>query len=117
MTIDDLIEALSPLVVGDVYTDLADLDSVMPLIILQQVGGRPNQFVEGAAPLDKHSRLQISVLSQFRREANHIINQIENLVVQAPFLADIEGRPIWFSNSDTNVRGVHQDFSFLFSDT
>jgi hypothetical protein len=112
MNESDLVTVLGTLVSGEVHPDAAPENTPLPYITYQQVGGRPINYLEGQGSDKKHSRIQIWAFSQTRQECMTLIRQIENLVVQAPLLANIEGAAIAYHDTQTKIRGAHQDFSF-----
>ena len=108
----NLFTALSTLVNGRVFPDVAPSATTLPYITFQQKGGKPVNFLGAEYADKKNARFQINVWCATRIEAATLSRSIENLMVQSPLLGVIEGGSIATYDEETNTRGAMQDFSF-----
>lgn len=107
----DLFNAIKALVGNRCFPDVAPEGTATPYITWQQVGGPAYAYVEKAVPNLEGARMQITVWSATRLEANTIIRQVEPALVAA---SGFEARPIGGFTAtfdrDTGLRGSRQDF-------
>ena len=61
--------ALSPLVAGRVFPDVAPLDTPRPYITYQQVGGTAHAYIDKALPDHEHALVQLNVWADTRLQA------------------------------------------------
>lgn len=103
---------LAPLVSGRMYPDVAPLDSDLPRIVYQQVGGDSVVFIEGTLPNTENARMQLACWATTRAAALDLAKQVETAIVASPAF---QGRPISARVSDyeedTELYGARQDFS------
>lgn len=115
MTVEALIvSALSALVGGRVYPDLAPDPVSTPYIVYQQVGGRPVNFVDSATlPSKANGRFQITVWSATRLEVAALSKAAADVLrADAGLQTTVLGQPVADYDAVTKLRGSRQDFSF-----
>lgn len=117
MTVEaDLYSALTGLVSGRVYPDVAPTGAARPYITYQQIGGEAVAFLESVMPSKKNGRFQINVWADTRLAVASLSVQVETALVQSTTLrAQAIGAPAWTYEVDTKLYGTNQDFS-IFSD-
>lgn len=107
--------ALSALVSGRVFPDIAPEGVAKPYITYQQVGGDAVNYVEAAVPDTQNARVQINVWALTRVEASALGEQAENVL---RLLTDVQttvlGARVSVHEADTNLRGARQDFSIWY---
>jgi hypothetical protein len=112
MSIDTLIvAALSPLVAGRVYPDVAPDTPVLPYIVYQQVGGEGLVFLEGTLPDHEGCRIQLATWGTRRLDVTALAKLAEEALIDAP---DLQTEPLGGRVSDhepeTKRYGARQDF-------
>jgi hypothetical protein len=109
----DIKDALSPLVGGRVFPDVAPPKAARPCITYQQVGGRPVAFMERALPSKKNGRFQINTICSSRTEAAALALQIhEALILATSMQATPLDEPTALApDTTTDIYGTRQDFS------
>ena len=104
--------ALSALVAGRVYPDVAPSGAALPRIVYQQVGGQALVYLENTLADKEHGRFQIACWAMNRLAAITLMKQAEDALMAAPA---ITCTPIGARNSiyedDTQRYGCRQDFS------
>lgn len=113
MTVEaTLFTALTALVGGRVYPDVAPEGTARPYITYQQVGGRVFVYVEGTLPDAKNGRIQFDVWADTRMAANALALQVESALVAIPTLqVEPLGAYVCTHETDTGLYGAMQDFS------
>lgn len=113
MTVEaDLFAALSPLVAGRVYPDVAPNSAAMPYLVYQQVGGDTVSFLERSMPSKKNGYFQATVWATTRAEVSALALQIESaLVTSTAFQAEAKQGPVSAYTDESNTYGSHQQFS------
>ena len=113
----DIYDALSGLVAGRVYPDIAPFSAAVPQIVYQQISGTAVSFLESGKPSKKNGRFQIRVWSLTRAEATTIARAIEDLMVTSSVLrAEPMGGAMWDYDDVLKWYGTLQDFSIWFDD-
>lgn len=107
----DLVNALNPFVSNRVYPDTAELNTPLPFILYQQVGGLGFNYLGNENTDKKNARIQISVFCATRGQAMNMIRDIEDALVLSPINAQVLGAAIATYDEQTHVRGATQDFS------
>lgn len=112
MSIDTLIAAaLSPLVGGRAYPDVAPDNPVLPYIVYQQVGGAGLVFQEGTLPDHEGCRIQIATWGARRVDVTALAKLAEEALIDA---VDLQTEPLGGRVSDyeqdTKRYGARQDF-------
>ena len=102
--------ALSALVGGRVYPDVAPDDTPTPYITYQQVGGRSVSFVDSTAPNKKNARVQINVWAATRTAASDLGRTVED-TLRTALRATALGALVATYDPETRLRGTRQDFS------
>lgn len=108
-----LVTALSALVGGRAYADLAPQDTPYPFITYQQIGGVPTNTLAGNSD-GQNARVQVNAWAQTREQANTLMRSIEIVVTAEPFRAVSLGSLVAEYNAPTRGRGARQDFSFWY---
>lgn len=108
-----LFNALTGLVAGRIYADVAPADTQMPFITYQAVGGQPINYTTGETPDKENTRVQVNVWANSRLEATTIGKQVEDALRGAIELqAEVAtGRAATYDET-VGARGTVQDFSF-----
>lgn len=105
--------ALQALVSGRVFPDLAPEDTIKPYITFQQVGGEAINFIEGAIPSKRNSRVQLNVWALSRKEAAELARQVEDtLRTTSALQTTVLGSHSSDYEPETQLYGTRQDFSF-----
>jgi len=108
-----IVGALTALVAGRVYPDVAPAGVGRPYLVYQKVGGEVIAQLDNSLPSKVNGRFQISAWGASRTSIAALILQVEAAMVS------IGARPIGSSvsdyESDTKLYGSRQDFS-LWSD-
>lgn len=108
----DIVAALTSLVAGRVYPDLAPPAPQLPYIVYQQVGGEAPTFLERAVPSAKNGRFQVNVWAATRLQASALAVQAEAALTTATaFQCKPLGAFVAAFDDDTQLRGTTQDFS------
>jgi hypothetical protein len=117
VTIESTIyDALKVLVGPDdrVFPDNAPAGTTTPYITFQQVGGSSINFLEGSDPGKGIPRFQVNVWSKTRAESKALMKQAATaLRAVAALQTTVEGEPTAVYEEDTELHGMHQDFSFI----
>ena len=115
MTVETTIyDTLKTLVGNRVFPDVAPVNTVLPYITYQQVGGAPINFLDTAVPDKKRSRFQVNVWGRTRLEVADLASQVEDLLrVVTALQTSIETAPVAVYEGDIDLRGSRQDFSFV----
>jgi hypothetical protein len=113
MTIEAKIyNALSPLVGGRVFPDVAPLTTVRPYIVYNQVGGEALSYLENSVPSKKNGRFQFNVWADTRATSAAVMLQIETALVTS---TTMQARPMSAPNNDfdhdMDLFGSMQDFT------
>lgn len=117
MSIEDTIyQALQGLVSGRVERVVARTPPARPYITFQQVGGQPISFVESVHPGKYRGRFQINVWADDLDGAVSIARQAERALVEHSTLRGLVETGLSTTyESDTDLFGTRQDFSFIFA--
>ncbi|MCL9849869.1 DUF3168 domain-containing protein [Ralstonia solanacearum P673] len=116
MTVEaDIRRVVAPFVDDRVFPDEAPLDTPLPYVTYQQIGGLPFTFLDGL-PDKRNGRFQFNLWAATRDEASGLMRAIADAVeldpvLQATPLGELAGtvEPI------TKLRGAQQDFSIWFA--
>ena len=113
MSLDEkLFAALSPLVGGEVYPDVAPDGVVKPYITYQQVGGDAVNYTEGSIPDRRNARVQINVWAETRLAASSLSELVEDtLRPMIDLQTEVIGARVSVYEPETKLRGARQDFS------
>jgi hypothetical protein len=108
-----LFSALTGLVAGRVYPDVAPELAALPLITYIQVGGEAPNFLDSATlPSKRNARVQIDCWATTRAAATTLAQQIEDALRASNTLRPIVlGAPVATFDADLKLRGSRQDFS------
>jgi hypothetical protein len=96
------------------FPDVAPVNTPMPYVTFQHVGGPALRYYDNT-PMDKrHSAMQINVWAKTRAECLLIARQIEDAMCSASvFNARPESEPIGNPEPDFARYGTVQDFTIL----
>lgn len=113
MTVEaDIFNTLKGLVANRAFPDIAPLDTPLPYITFQQIGGEALGYVENTVPDAKNGRFQVDVWAESRMQCAALALQVEAALVQsAAFQARAIGAPSNQYEPDTKLYGSLQDFS------
>lgn len=116
MTVEaEMVRALGVLVEGRVYPDTPEEGAKLPLIVYQQVGGDPMNFLEGV-PDKKNGRFQIEVWAARRTQASALARQAHDIICTDTVLQGTVLLGMLATYDDVlNWYGTQQDFSIWFS--
>lgn len=104
--------ALSAMVAGRVYPDVAPSGAALPRIVYQQVGGRVISYLESTLPDRENARMQVVCWAATRSAAVILAKQVEAAILAAPaFQAEAIGARISGYEPDTGLFSSMQDFS------
>lgn len=113
MTIEaQLFSALSPLVSGRVFPDVAPMSTVRPYIVYNQVGGEVVSYLANTVASKQNGRFQFNVWADSRATCSVVMLQVETaLVTSSHMQATPVGAPIGDFDHDMDLYGAMQDFS------
>ena len=109
-----LYAALSPLVAGRVFPDVAPLDTPRPYITYQQIGGDAHGYLGKELPDHEHALVQLNIWADTRLAASLVRKLAEaNLVAATAFEARPASGPISQHEPDLTPPGygTQQDFN------
>lgn len=100
------------------FPDFADINTALPYITWQLIGGTPLRHVDGSAQDKRHSMLQVNVWAATRAESLTLIRAVEEALCGAlAFTARPDNEPTADADADTRRYGCMQDFSVWSSRT
>lgn len=113
MTVESAIfDALTGLVSGRAYPDVAPAGVSRPYIVYQQIGGESAQYLDSTLPTKKNGRFQIAVWGDSRTSVAALALSVEQAIAtSAAFQAEPIGAPVGDFEPDTRLYGSRQDFS------
>ncbi len=106
--------ALSTLVGGNVFPDLAPPGTPAPWITYQAVGGNDYTSLDGVSQT-LNARMQLNVWAHTRAEASAVMAQVRALLTNPPTRAVPIGAAASSYESDTLLYGSRLDFSVTYS--
>ena len=109
-----LYAALSPLVSGRVFPDVAPLDTPRPYITYQQIGGDAHGYLGKELPDHEHALVQLNIWADTRLQATLVRKLAEaNLVAATAFEARPASGPTSQHEPDLTPPGygTQQDFN------
>lgn len=109
----DIVAALTSLVSGRVFPDVAPYITARPYITYQQVGGAAENFLESTLVGKRNARIQINCWADTRATANTIARSAESALVLSGLKTTVLGAFISVHEEDTDPPryGTQQDFS------
>lgn len=113
MTVEtDILAALTGLVAGRVFPDIAPQKTPRPYITFQQIGGIGLQPLDNSLPDKKNGRFQLDVWATTRMAASSLALQVEAaLVGSTVFTCRAIGAHANTHEPDEGLYGTSQDFS------
>jgi hypothetical protein len=116
MTAESIIYgALSTLVSGNVFPDVAPAATPAPWITYQAVGGQDFNTVDSETPTTFNARMQITIWSKTRAEAVSIMKQAFQALANPVVKAVPIGGPVSTFEADTLLYGSRLDFSITYT--
>lgn len=105
-----LVAALDPLVSGPVHFNVAS-DAVLPRLVLQQVGGFDDQFLDGELASKERPRIQVAAWATTYNVAKNLSQQAAVALCAAAGLQAVpQGAAVADYEPDTKLHGFRQDF-------
>lgn len=113
MTVEaNIFAALTGLVSGRVYPDVAPAGVARPYIVYQQVGGEAHQYIDSTLPTKKNGRFQVAIWGDSRASVAALSLLAEQAIsTSSVFQASPIGAPASEYEPDTLLHGSRQDFS------
>lgn len=113
MTVEaSIFSAITGLVSGRVYPDVAPAGVARPYIVYQQVGGEAHQYLDSALPTKKNGRFQVAIWGLSRATVSALALAAEDAIVaSSAFQATPIGAPVGDYEADTMLYGARIDFS------
>lgn len=106
-----LVAALMPLVTGPVHFSVAPNGAALPRLVLQQVGGIEEQFLDGALVSKERPRIQVAAWAATYNEAKNLSQAAAVALCSAAGLqASPQGAAVAAYEEDTKLHGFRQDF-------
>lgn len=106
-----LVAALSSLVPGPVHFSVAPAGAVTPRLVLQQVGGVEDQFLDGSLASKERPRIQVAAWATTYNVAKNLSQQAAVALCAA---AGLQASPLGAAVADyeegTKLHGFRQDF-------
>lgn len=106
---------LGPLIGNRVYPDVAPDDPVFPLIIYQNVGGVPYEYVDQTLPEHDNARLQLVVWSKSRLEASTVSRNARLAMLGSQLTVKTLTVAVSLFNEDLKLYGSRTDFGIWYS--
>ena len=104
--------ALSALLAGRVYPDVAPSGAALPRIVYQQAGGESAAYVDNTLADKEHSRMQVACWAKTRLAAVALMKQSEGALMASPATSCRPiGARISVYEEETQLYGCRQDFS------
>jgi hypothetical protein len=94
---------------GRVFPDVAPLDATFPYVTYQQVGGQPNNTLDGPDTL-QNARVQIDTFSNTRLSANETMDAVFAILTAGALKAIPVGGPI--STYDNQLKTYRRSLDF-----
>ena len=112
MTVEADLFSLLQALCTRVYPDVAPVDTPMPYVTYQGIGGQSIKPLARELPAQRNTVVQINVWAQTRMECNALMRQIEDaLRLATVFSAQPQAEPICEYDNDMQRYGAMQDFS------
>ena len=106
-----LVAALMPLVTGPIHFNVAPTGSVLPRLVVQQIGGMEDQFLNGELGSKERPRIQVAAWAATYNEAKNLSQQAAvALCASAGLQTSAHGAAVADYEPDTKLHGFRQDF-------
>lgn len=106
-----LVAALAPLVTGPVHFNVAPTGSVLPRLVVQQVGGQELQYMEGELADIEQPRMQFASWATSYGAAKALAKSVAAALCSAEGLqCSPLGAAVADYEEDTEMHGFRQDF-------
>jgi hypothetical protein len=105
---------LGPLVANHCYPDVAPDDPTFPLIIYQNVGGVPYEYVDQTLPDHDNARLQVVTWSKSRLEASTVARNARVALLSSQLVVKTLTGAISLFNEDLKLYGSRTDFGIWY---
>lgn len=112
----DIVNLFGPLVGGRISPDVVPDTHSFPLIVYQFIGGAAGWYLEKKMPSHKHTRLQLTVWSERRLEADVIARTAEKLICESALVAEPYGAFTALYEEPIKKYGTRQDFGIWYPD-
>lgn len=110
MTMESDLSALLKTICPRVFPDFAQVNTTLPYMTWQALGGVTMRMLDGSAGDKRNTYMQISVWAKTRAEALALIRSVEPAICSA-MIAQPEGEPVSTYEFDTLLYGCIQRFS------
>lgn len=112
MSLETDLVALLRTVCPRVSPDVATLNTPLPLITYQHIGGSPLRYLDGTASDQRHAIIQVNVWDKTRANCLGLIRQVEDVLSTADTInAQPDGEVFGQAAEDIKLYGISQDFS------
>lgn len=106
-----LVSALTPLVTGPVHFNVAPDSAPLPRLVLQQVGGADDQFLDGSLTSKERPRFQVAAWATTYNVAKNLSQSAAvALCAAAGLQASPQGAAVADYEETTKLHGFRQDF-------
>lgn len=106
-----LVAALDPLVTGTIHFNVAPAGAPTPRLVVQQVGGQEDQFLDGALASKERPRIQVTAWATTYNVAKNLSQAAAvALCASAGLQASPQGAAVADYEDDTKLHGFRQDF-------
>ena len=106
-----LVAALSPLVTGPVHFNVAPSGAALPRLVVQQVGGIEDQYIDGTLASKERPRIQVAAWATTYNAAKNLSQAAAAALCAAAGLqASPQGAAVADYEDDTKLHGFRQDF-------
>lgn len=106
-----LVAALDPLVAGPVHFNVAPLGATTPRLVVQQVGGVEDQFMDGTLASKERPRIQVAAWATTYNVAKNLSQAAAVALCSAAGLqASPQGAAVADYEEETKLHGFRQDF-------
>jgi len=112
MMLEEKLVALIKPICARVKPDFAPVNTELPYVTFQQVGGQAPDFLDGLVPSLENAEVQVNIWAKSRLEAKTLMMQIEVAIIEA---TTIQASPVSACVADFDYDmeryGARQDFS------
>lgn len=114
MTMESDLVAVLESLCAQVHPVTAPIDTPMPYVTWQHIGGASWRYTDNTAANQRHTLLQVNVWAATLAAALALVRQIEDaLCVSTAFTARPEGEPVGQDEPDFNRYGLIQSYAVV----